>query len=312
MIKDLLLPGELTVVFFGITPALVDTFFAIQRKFVANGQIIVLKAHMLVNPQLITRLIWEPCSIDRSAYFLKCSIFSFRRNWVGQKRLMRILPSRLRRQVFSFFVHLAIVRSKNINNQAAIVPKISSTLTCWWFLIAFGLMANCLKKWDNIKLLWNSTLYVTIENSFSMVSGLPNCITLSVATVVKAVLKWKVKLLACEFSSPANCLASRKHLYGALHKFFRVLKTDLDLRAICHQKDENTMPHLRQGLLAYWLVNTVRHQLWKCLRVSNLLDRWSPGRPQSHLLSACPGYDSFRARRFCPCPFPLLFIVVFF
>ena len=42
---------------------------------------------------------------------------------------------------------------------------------------------------------------------------------------------------------------------------FRVLKTDLDLRPIYHQKDENTMAHLHLGLLAYWFVNTVRHQL---------------------------------------------------
>jgi hypothetical protein len=42
---------------------------------------------------------------------------------------------------------------------------------------------------------------------------------------------------------------------------FRVLKTDLDLRPIYHQKDENTMAHLHLGLLAYSLVNTVRHQL---------------------------------------------------
>lgn len=42
---------------------------------------------------------------------------------------------------------------------------------------------------------------------------------------------------------------------------FRVLKTDLELRPIYHQKDENTMAHLNLGLLAYWLVNTVRHQL---------------------------------------------------
>jgi transposase len=42
---------------------------------------------------------------------------------------------------------------------------------------------------------------------------------------------------------------------------FRSLKSDLDLRPIYHQKDENTMAHLHLGLLAYWLVNTVRHQL---------------------------------------------------
>lgn len=44
---------------------------------------------------------------------------------------------------------------------------------------------------------------------------------------------------------------------------FRVLKTDLYLRPIHHQKDENTMAHLHLGMLAYWLVNTVRHQLKK-------------------------------------------------
>jgi len=44
---------------------------------------------------------------------------------------------------------------------------------------------------------------------------------------------------------------------------FRVLKSDLELRPIFHQKDENTMAHLYLGILAYWLVNTVRHQLKK-------------------------------------------------
>jgi hypothetical protein len=42
---------------------------------------------------------------------------------------------------------------------------------------------------------------------------------------------------------------------------FRVLKTDLDLRPIYHQNDESTMAHLHLGLLAYWIVNTVRYQL---------------------------------------------------
>lgn len=42
---------------------------------------------------------------------------------------------------------------------------------------------------------------------------------------------------------------------------FRVLKTDLDLRPIYHKKDENTMAHLHLGILAYWVVNTVRFQL---------------------------------------------------
>jgi len=44
---------------------------------------------------------------------------------------------------------------------------------------------------------------------------------------------------------------------------FRILKTDLDLRPIYHKKDDSTMAHLHLGLLAYWVVNTVRHQLKK-------------------------------------------------
>jgi len=44
---------------------------------------------------------------------------------------------------------------------------------------------------------------------------------------------------------------------------FRVLKTDLDLRPIYHKKDDSTMAHLHLGLLAYWVVNTIRHQLKK-------------------------------------------------
>jgi len=44
---------------------------------------------------------------------------------------------------------------------------------------------------------------------------------------------------------------------------FRILKSDLDLRPFYHQNDESTMAHLHLGLLAYWLVNTVRYQLKK-------------------------------------------------
>ena len=42
---------------------------------------------------------------------------------------------------------------------------------------------------------------------------------------------------------------------------FRTLKTDLDLRPFYHKKDEETIAHLNLGLLAYWLVNTIRCQL---------------------------------------------------
>jgi len=42
---------------------------------------------------------------------------------------------------------------------------------------------------------------------------------------------------------------------------FRTLKTDLDLRPIYHKNDRSTMAHLNLGLLAYWIVNTIRYQL---------------------------------------------------
>jgi hypothetical protein len=42
---------------------------------------------------------------------------------------------------------------------------------------------------------------------------------------------------------------------------FRTLKTDLDLRPIFHKSDDATLAHLHLGLLAYWIVNTVRFKL---------------------------------------------------
>jgi len=42
---------------------------------------------------------------------------------------------------------------------------------------------------------------------------------------------------------------------------FRVLKTDLDLRPVFHKTDDASMAHLNLGLLAYWLVSTIRYQL---------------------------------------------------
>jgi hypothetical protein len=51
---------------------------------------------------------------------------------------------------------------------------------------------------------------------------------------------------------------------------FRVLKSDLNLRPIYHKKDESTMAHLHLGLLAYWIVNTIRHQL----KIENIKSGW--------------------------------------
>ena len=42
---------------------------------------------------------------------------------------------------------------------------------------------------------------------------------------------------------------------------FRTLKTDLDLRPIYHKTDEASSAHLHLGLMAYWVVNTIRYQL---------------------------------------------------
>ncbi|WP_255515628.1 transposase [Flavobacterium sp. ZT3R18] len=70
-------------------------------------------------------------------------------------------------------------------------------------------------------------------------------------------------------------------IYNALREVestFRTLKTDLDLRPVYHKNDNATMAHLHLGLLGYWIVNTIRHQLktkkinhdWKeILRISS-------------------------------------------
>ena len=53
-------------------------------------------------------------------------------------------------------------------------------------------------------------------------------------------------------------------IYNAIREIeytFRVLKTDLDLRPIFHKTDEASLAHLHLGLLAYWLVSTIRYQL---------------------------------------------------
>jgi len=52
---------------------------------------------------------------------------------------------------------------------------------------------------------------------------------------------------------------------------FRVLKTDLDLRPIYHKTDDASMAHLHLGLLAYWLVSTIRYQL----KLQGINNNWS-------------------------------------
>ena len=51
---------------------------------------------------------------------------------------------------------------------------------------------------------------------------------------------------------------------------FRTLKTDLALRPVHHQTDENTEAHIYMGVLAYQVVATIRHQL----KNHNINDSW--------------------------------------
>lgn len=44
---------------------------------------------------------------------------------------------------------------------------------------------------------------------------------------------------------------------------FKVLKTDLNIRPVFHQKDERTKAHIQLGIVAYMLVNTIRYKLKK-------------------------------------------------
>ena len=42
---------------------------------------------------------------------------------------------------------------------------------------------------------------------------------------------------------------------------FRCLKSDLDLRPVFHKTDDASKAHIHLGLMAYWVVNTIRFQL---------------------------------------------------
>jgi transposase len=63
-----------------------------------------------------------------------------------------------------------------------------------------------------------------------------------------------------------DCNDEKTHwtIYNTIREIeatFRILKTDLDLRPIYHKSDDGAKAHLHLGILAYWLVNTVRYQL---------------------------------------------------
>ena len=58
-----------------------------------------------------------------------------------------------------------------------------------------------------------------------------------------------------------STLWSIYNIIREIESTFRILKSDLDLRPIYHKTDEASMAHLNLGLLAYWLVSTIRFQL---------------------------------------------------
>ncbi|MCL2650547.1 MAG: IS1634 family transposase [Candidatus Azobacteroides sp.] len=62
---------------------------------------------------------------------------------------------------------------------------------------------------------------------------------------------------------------------------FRTLKTDLDLRPIYHKTDDATMAHLHLGLLAYWIVNTVRYQLKKTEKEDDKKQKTAEQQPET-------------------------------
>ena len=84
---------------------------------------------------------------------------------------------------------------------------------------------------------------------------------------------------------------------------FRVLKTDLDLRPIYHKNDASSTAHLHLGLLAYWLVNTIRHQL----KQSGINDDWKEikrkgSTQKSVLTTAQNSYDTIIKIKRCTEP----------
>jgi hypothetical protein len=92
---------------------------------------------------------------------------------------------------------------------------------------------------------------------------------------IVASMSWKLKddldmnarcgiyFLSTSLKDENKILWDSYNIIREIESAIRVLKTDLDLRPIFHQKDESTMAHLHLALLAYWVVNTIRYQLKK-------------------------------------------------
>ncbi len=63
-------------------------------------------------------------------------------------------------------------------------------------------------------------------------------------------------------------------IYNAIREIeytFRILKTDLHLRPIYHKTDDASMAHLHLGILANWLVSTIRYQI----KIKGFHHNWS-------------------------------------
>jgi transposase len=92
---------------------------------------------------------------------------------------------------------------------------------------------------------------------------------------IVASISWKLKedldmdarcgvyFLGTSLKDENRILWDSYNIIREIESTIRVLKTDLDLRPVFHQKDESTMAHLHLALLAYWVVNTIRYQLKK-------------------------------------------------
>lgn len=87
-------------------------------------------------------------------------------------------------------------------------------------------------------------------------------------------LTWKLKE-GCDHNDTAGVYFLQTNLDGKdgltvwtiynilkeVESSFRCMKTDLNLRPVFHKKDKQCLAHLHLGILAYWVVATIRYQL---------------------------------------------------
>jgi hypothetical protein len=82
--------------------------------------------------------------------------------------------------------------------------------------------------------------------------GLPSLLTV----VLPSLLMICIPLFITLFSKLIFTIFRRE-----VESFIRILKSDLDLRPVFHKTDETTRANIHLGLMAYWVVNAIRHQL---------------------------------------------------